>query len=271
MVAEAHMATLQFTEAQARRLEVLYSTADVRAQRDEALRLLALAPDEAVIDVGCGPGYLCESMADLVGARGRVLGIDVSADLVELARRRNARPWLGYEQGDAMALAAADASLDVAVCAQVLEYIPDADRGLMELHRVLKPGGRALIVDTEWDALVWRSAEPVRMAKVLAAWEAHCTDSRLPRTLVPRLRAAGFVVEGVSGFPIINTTFGDDTYSGGLAGLIVDFVRKQGSMPPEELDSWRAEQLALSEKGAYFFSTMRHMFRARRTGGSGGR
>lgn len=256
------MATLQFTQEQARRLEAIYSTADVRAQRAETLRLLQLRPGEAVIDVGCGPGYLCESMADLVGAEGRVLGIDVSPDLVELARRRNRRGWLRYEQGDAVALAAPDRSFDVAVCAQVLEYVSDADRGLREMHRVLGPGGRALIVDTEWDAVVWHSVEPARMAKVLAVWEAHCADPRLPRTLAPRLRAAGFAVEGVSGFPIVNTTLAEKNYSGGLLELIVDFVRKQASMSPEELDAWRTEQRALGERGGYFFGTMRYLFRA---------
>ena len=95
------MATLQFTEERARQLEAIYSTADVRAQREETLRLLALWPGEAVIDVGSGPGFLCESMAELVGAGGSVLGIDVSPDLIELARRRNRRSWLRYEQGDA--------------------------------------------------------------------------------------------------------------------------------------------------------------------------
>jgi arsenite methyltransferase len=261
------MATLQFTQEQARRLEAIYSTADVRAQRAETLRQLGLAPGEAVIDVGCGPGFLCESMADLVGAKGRVLGIDVSADLVDLARRRNARPSLGYEQGDAMALTAADGTFDVAVCTQVLEYVPDADRGLKELHRVLKPGGRALIVDTDWDGLVWRSGDPARMAKVLAAWETHCTDPRLPRTLGSRLRAAGFALEGVSGFAIINTTLDEENYSSGIIGLIDDFVRKQGSLASDELDAWRAEQQALSAKGAYFFSTTRHMFQVRKVGG----
>ena len=132
---------------------------------------------------------------------------------------------------------------------------------------MLKPGGRALIVDTDWDGVVWHSAEPARMTKVLAAWEAHCSDPRLPRTLGPRLRAAGFAVEGVSGFAIINTTLEQENYSSGIIGFIVDFVRKQGSMAAQELDAWRAEQLVLSAKGEYFFSTTRHMFRARKVGG----
>ena len=257
------MATLQFTEEQARRLEALYSTADVRAQREETLRLLALSLGETVLDVGCGPGFLCESMADCVGFKGQVFGIDVSSDLVELARRRNQRPWLKYETGDALALLAPDQSFDVAVCAQVLEYVSDIDRGIRELYRVLRPGGRTLVVDTEWNSVVWRSADPARMARILSAWEAHCVDPHLPCTLTPRLRAAEFTVQGVSGFPIINTTLGEN-YSSGLMELIVDFVRRQKLIAPNELGDWRADLVALSDRGEYFFSTVRHMFWARK-------
>jgi hypothetical protein len=112
---------------------------------------------------------------------------------------------------------------------------------------------------------VWRSTEPIRMAKVLSAWEAHCTDSRLPRTLIPRLRAAGFILEDVSGFPIINTTLAEENYSVGIMELIVDFIRRQKSIAPDELEDWRADLVALSERDEYFFSTMRYMFRARKT------
>ena len=94
------MTTLQFNEEEARKLTVIYSTPDICAQREETLRHLALSPGEAVIDVGCGPGFLCESMAEAVGA-GRVLGIDVSEDVLEFARRKNKRNWLTYRQGDA--------------------------------------------------------------------------------------------------------------------------------------------------------------------------
>jgi arsenite methyltransferase len=139
------MGTLEFNEEAARRLEILYSTADVRGQREEALRQLRLRPGESVIDIGCGPGYLSESMAEAVSPGGRVLGLDISKDILEFARRRNANPSLSYRQGDAMALSEPDGSFDVAVSMQVLEYIPDADLGMREMARVLKPGG-----DVRW-------------------------------------------------------------------------------------------------------------------------
>jgi arsenite methyltransferase len=81
------MGTLEFNEEAARRLEILYSTPDVRGQREEALHQLRLRPGEAVIDIGCGPGYLSESMAEAVAPGGRVLALDISKDILDFARR----------------------------------------------------------------------------------------------------------------------------------------------------------------------------------------
>jgi arsenite methyltransferase len=258
------MGTLEFNEEAARRLEILYSTPDVRGQREEALHQLRLRPGEAVIDIGCGPGYLSESMAEAVAPGGRVLALDISKDILEFAQRRNDKPWLSYRQGDAMALSEPDGSFDVAVSMQVLEYIPDADLGMREMARVLKPGGRALVVATDWDALVWHSENPPRMKQVLHAWERHCTDPHLPRTMISRLKAAGLSVGGVRGYPIINTRLGEDVYSDGILRLIVDFVHKQDLVDQETLESWSAEQRVMSDEGRYFFGTMRYFFLARK-------
>ena len=59
------MSGLKFTEDAARQLEALYLTSDVIAQRAEILRRLRAAEGESVIDIGCGPGFLCESIAAL--------------------------------------------------------------------------------------------------------------------------------------------------------------------------------------------------------------
>jgi cyclopropane fatty-acyl-phospholipid synthase-like methyltransferase len=83
------MSGLEFTDAAARRLEKLYLTRDVVAQRSDTLRQLALTKGEHVLDIGSGPGFLCEGMAALVGPEGVVVGIDISDDLVALCERRN--------------------------------------------------------------------------------------------------------------------------------------------------------------------------------------
>ena len=149
------MSGLEFTEDAARRLESLYLTTDVVAQRVETIRRLGLSHGERVLDVGCGPGFLCESIAAAVGSDGAVAGVDISDDLIALCKRRNPPKWLSFTVGDATQLAQPDASFDVVACTQVAEYVPDVGRVLSEAFRVLKQGGRAAFVATDWDALIW--------------------------------------------------------------------------------------------------------------------
>jgi arsenite methyltransferase len=263
---EATMSGLKFTGEAARQLERLYLTRDVVAQRSETIRQLALSPSERVLDVGCGPGFLCESIADIVGRDGTVIGIDISSDFVALCKRRNPSKWLSYEVGDATQLAQPDASFDAVVCTQVAEYIPDVDRALSAVFRVVKRGGRAIFVATDWDAVVWHSEKPDRMALVLKSWEAHCAHLHLPRSLANRLVSAGFRFDGASVFPILNLQWDDDAYSKGLAGLIGDFVGRKNELPSEDLKEWCDEFTGLSDAGRYFFSSNRYIFRASKPG-----
>ena len=256
------MTTLSFDETSARRVERAYMTRDVVRQREVVFGLIRLAPGEHVIDIGSGPGFLCESMADAVGPKGTVLGIDISEDFLGAAERRNTRANLSYRRGDATALACPDAAFDVAVSTQVLEYVADCDRALCDMRRVLRPQGRALVMATDWDSVVWHSSDPGRMAKMLRHWEAHCADPRLPRTLVPRLRAAGFRIEAVQGHPIVNAHFGDDVYSKGIAELLAAFVRRRVPESAKEVDGWLADLTALNAQGRYFFASTRFIFLA---------
>ena len=129
-----------------------------------------------MLDVGCGPGFLAQEMAPLVGPSGHVRGVDISEDLLARATARNNRAWVSYGSGDAAALAEPDASYDVYVSTQVAEYVPDIGAFAREAHRVLRPGGRGLIVATDWGQVAWYSEDPKRMERVLDAFEAHCAD-----------------------------------------------------------------------------------------------
>jgi SAM-dependent methyltransferase len=258
------MSGLQFTEDAARHLERLYLTSDVVAQRSETMKQLALSPGERVLDVGCGPGFLCESIAAVVRGDGAVIGMDISSDLIALCRTRNPPKWLSYKVGDATQIGQSDATFDVVVCTQVAEYVPDVDRVLAETFRVLRRGGRAVFVATDWDAVVWNSEVADRMAFVMKSWESHCAHPHLPRSLSYRLARAGFQLDGAVVFPILNLEWDDDTYSKGLAGMIRDFVGRNSDLPSEYPKAWYDEFARLSEVGRYFFSTNRYIFRASR-------
>ena len=108
--------------------------------------LLALIdPTLTVGDLGCGTGQVSELLAPHVDA---VIAVDGSADMVQAARRRlKGTTHVDVRRGDMEALPIDDGQLDVAVMALVLHHVPEPVRALTEVHRVLKPGGRALIVD----------------------------------------------------------------------------------------------------------------------------
>jgi len=264
---EAAMSGLEFTDEAARQLERLYFTRDIVGQRAETIRRLSLSRGERVLAVGCGPGFLCESMAESVGPDGSVTGIDISSDLIALCRRRNPPRWLSYVVGDATHIDEPDASFDVVACTQVAEYVPDVDSVLRETCRVLRPGGRGVFVATDWHALVWHSESADRMALVMKSWESHCAHPHLPRSLASRLVSAGFRFDGAAVFPILNLQWHDDAYSKGLAGLIQDFVGRKNDLPPGDLKKWYDELARLSEAGRYFFSSNRYIFRASKPDG----
>ncbi len=257
------MATLSFTKDAAESLAKAYSTPDMVGQRAVVLDLLDLKPGECVIDIGCGPGFLCESMADKVGPAGSVLGIDISPDLIALCQDRNPPVHLRYAEEDALNLASDGGSFDVAVCTQVAEYIPDTAGILAEMFRVLRPGGRALIMATDWNCVGWHSSDPDRMNRVMKAWEGHCAHPSLPRVLSPALVAAGFEHLALHAHPIINRNFDPSRYSYGAAHLIKDYATNTGFSEAVAQD-WFDDLAHLDEAGHYYFASARMIFAARK-------
>jgi arsenite methyltransferase len=256
---------LEFDERAARDVNRIYATPDVVAQRAEVLALLAPRPGERVLDVGSGPGYLVGALADAVGPSGTVHGVDPSEPMNALARARNAaRPWAHIDEGHALALPYADATFDVAVSTQVFEYVPDLPAALAEVHRVLRPGGRVLILDTDWDSVVWSAADRERHARVMSAWEEHLVHPHLPRALERLLGEAGFTVLRRRIVPIFNAALHPDTYSATLMELVARFVVGRRGVSADEAGGWLDDLRARGAEGEYFFSLNRDVVLAQR-------
>lgn len=246
------------TTFDARGLARAYDVPAVQAQRDSTRELLAARPGDRVLDLGCGPGHLGTELARDLGPGSRVLGLDRAAGMVDAARTRAAEAGLaercGFALADAGALPLSGGSCDGAVAVQVLEYVPDVGRALAELHRVLRPGGRAVIVDTDWRSCVWHSQDRGRTDAVLRAWEAHFVHPQLPVRMPVLAREAGFAGAEVHAVPLVETDTSRDTYSLGMAGTIAKFV---GRRDPALGTVWRDDLRAQAAAGTYFFAVTR--------------
>ena len=188
---------LSFDGDAARRIERTYLTPDIVAQREQVLAEVQAKAGETILDIGVGPGLLSFDLAERVGEAGRVLG------------NRHQRSD-GANDSKALRLAAlgdlrAGGRLcdPLPACVHRLRrlnpglrvYVPDMPRALQELFRVLTPGGRAVILDTDYDSLVLHSEKPELTNEILQAWDAHFVHRDLPRQLSRLLRQAGFELQ----------------------------------------------------------------------------
>lgn len=254
---------LEFDDDGARLIERTYATPDVAGQRAEVLARLDPRVGERILDVGSGPGYLVASLAEVVGPDGAVHGLDPSPSMNALARTRTAdRPWVYVDEGDAAALPYPDAWFDAAVSTQVYEYVADVPAALAELRRVLRPGGRALVLDTDWDSVVWHTADRALHRRIMAVWDEHLVDPHLPAALPGHLHRAGFRVTGRSLVPLFNPVYDPDSYSVATIATIGGFVRGRGGVTAADVDAWAADLRARGERDEYLFSMNRYCFTA---------
>ena len=128
------------TEHRLRARKSIYTNAEGDDPRQFAFEAVAAARPRRVLEVGGGEGELAERIAKELGAE--VIGVDQSARMVEIQRSKG----IDARLGDVQNLPFADGEFDVAVAAWMLYHVVDLDRGLAELARVLRPGGRLVAV-----------------------------------------------------------------------------------------------------------------------------
>lgn len=252
---------LKFDEETSRKIESLYSTPDVVAQRCQVLKALELREGERVLDIGSGPGLLAYDMAASVGRDGRMCGIDISEDMLAMSRGRCAeQPWTEFRKADATNLPYPDDSFDAAVSTQVYEYVADVPAALAELYRVTRAGGRVVVLDTDYGSLVIHTEDDARMERVLSAWNEHFVHAGLPRTLSRRLRDVGFTIRQRDVIPMFNPEYHENTYAKRLLGIMASFAVGRKGVSQDEADAWLAEFAELGKQGRFFFSLNRYLF-----------
>ncbi len=176
-----------------------------RSEQDRLARLNAMTngafvgfldprPADGVLEVGSGLGLLARDVAARV-PRGRVVGLEYSADQLAVARREAHAPNLEFVQGDAHSLPFPDSTFDVVYCRYLLEHLADPLRALREMRRVLKPGGRAAAQENNIEINCFDPACPRFEALWRKFGELQARlggDAYIGRRLFRLLREAGF-------------------------------------------------------------------------------
>jgi SAM-dependent methyltransferase len=257
------MSQLQFDAEAAKRIEALYFISDAVRRRGIVRRALAAAPGERVLDVGCGPGFYCLELSEEVGPSGSVVGVDSSPPMLELARERCAgRDNVELREGEATELPVDSSSFDGVVCVQVLEYVADVQAGLAELHRTLRPGGRAVVWDVDWATVSVESRDPGLNARVLRAWDEHLAHPSLPRTLPAHLISVGFEDVKVEAHAFATVGRDPGSYGGALVPFIATFVTGRQGLAEAEAKAWEADQLELIARDEFYFACTQFCFTA---------
>lgn len=195
------------TAAHYDRINRVFSLGTGAWYRRQALRRAGLRPGDRVLDVATGTGLVAREAAWLAGAGGRVTGLDPSAGMLAAARRELP---IGLVQGRAEALPLADASADFLSMGYALRHVADLGIAFAEYRRVLRPGGRLLLLEIgRPEGRLGRALARAYLGRVVPAlcrltaprgrddllmryyWDT--IEACVPaETILARLRAAGF-------------------------------------------------------------------------------
>ena len=249
-----------YDEDMARQQEKLAATPDMMAQRRVMLNELNLKEGKHVLDVGSGNGIFAREILEVVGELGHVCGVDNSEPMVSMGTALCPRGQ--FLQSDATDLPVADSSFDVVTASQLLCFVSAVDRALSEMFRALKPGGRLVILDSDWESLVWNCSDRSLMNRVLQLMTGVFADSHVPRTLSRRLIAAGFQITNRSTLSVLNWEPDEDTYAKQIMGFLGPMMESSDDFTKDDWEAWSKDQKATAEAGEFMFSVSRYIFSA---------
>lgn len=235
----------------AKMLDQIGGDQHMRRVRSRLLDLLDPRPGESVLDVGCGAGDDVFVLADLVGPSGRAVGVDSSRTMVDEARRRAAETGIeGIEfvQSDASALDLPDAAFDAVRSDRLFQYLLEPQAVLGEMCRVVRPGGRVAIAESDWETAVFDAPDDVT-ARINAAWAASRPNGRAGQQLFRLCKTAGLVDVSVEGIVQVKTEL-DELYREVLQGLAKTAVDAQAATP-EEASRWLATLELAADRGVF--------------------
>jgi SAM-dependent methyltransferase len=216
------------------------------------LKLLDIRPGNHILDIGCGIGDRAMQMAQLVGPAGKVVGTDLSKTMVDASERRHADAGLPLEfhVADACQQPFADESFDRIRIERVLMYLRDMDAAFGEFRRLLKSGGKLLIFDFDWDALVFSHPDKNLTRRIVEFISDSFPYGRIGADLYRHFKAFGFqdvIVKPAAYTPPLELTKR-------VCGGIVQTGVTNGVFIEKEVNDWWARLEKDNEDDKFFMA-----------------
>jgi len=219
---------------------------------------MRLQPGHRVLDAGCGPGTDTVPLAQLVGASGRVIGVDRDADMVAEAERRvseaGVAAWATHIQADVSDLPFPSASFDACRSERLFEHLNEPARALSEITRVVRPGGWIVVLDSDWGSLSIDTCEVDAERRLVHFFTEHMVNNGYSGRQLYRLfmkQGLADVTVEVCGIPLID-------YALARQVLLLDGCEREaltsGVVSGEELESMHAWWNQAAADGAFFAS-----------------
>jgi ubiquinone/menaquinone biosynthesis C-methylase UbiE len=209
-----------------------------------------LEPGQTVLDVGSGPGFFAGGLAGIVGETGHVHGVDINARFVADANERFAEQSnVEFHELADHVLPFDDATFDRVICKNVLEYVPDLAATLREARRVLKPGGRAHVIDSDWGFVIVEPWPKSIVDEFFAAAAPAFNEPFIGRRVAGELAKAGFGPVTVRLSPFV------DQQGRGLNVLrnMASYINTFDTMPAERVSALLGEVEAALNEGRFLF------------------
>lgn len=249
-------------------LDRLYGTPQIVDQRRRFRAILRPRPGEKGLDIGCGAGHLTCELAQEVVPGGQIFGVDESAEALAATKRRaenqGSASSISLRVADAGSLPFDDQTFDFAAAVQLYCYVRNIDGALAEARRVLRHGGRIAILDSDWDACVYRSSDDDFTRTLIAARSKRFAHAHLPRHLPALLKRAGLRLLSTEVIALIETALAASSFGAGLIASLRDAGLKEG-LPPDRLDAWASDLRGRTGFGDWFFCLNRFVFLAERS------